>query len=61
VTVPLGRRAFSYWSSAKQDWVEARGCYGVHVGESSRSLPLQRTIGISGEGKKRKAPRCRRA
>jgi beta-glucosidase len=61
VTVPLGRRAFSYWSSAKQDWVEARGCYGVHVGQSSRSLPLQRTIGISGAGKKRKAPRCRRA
>jgi len=48
VTIPFDTRAFSYWDSRKQDWVEARGCYGIAVGDSSRSLPLSKTIAIRG-------------
>jgi beta-glucosidase len=64
VTIPLGARAFSYWSSAKQDWVQSRGCYGVSVGDSSRSLPLGGTVGVRGaekRGKKRSKPACAKA
>src|SRR5262249_51352666 len=38
VTLPLDARAFSYWGSG--GWTQAPGCYGVSVGDSSRSLPL---------------------
>jgi beta-glucosidase len=40
VTVPLDKRAFSYWSPAKHDWAQSSSCYGIQVGDSSRSLPL---------------------
>ena len=46
VTIPLDVRAFSYWDSDKQAWRESRGCFGVSVGDSSRSLPLSGTVAI---------------
>jgi beta-glucosidase len=46
VTIALSRRAFSYWDSRKQDWYESRGCYGVGIGDSSRSLPLSGSVAI---------------
>lgn len=61
VTIPLGARSFSYWDSAQQGWVESRGCYGISVGDSSRSLPLSGTVAIRGEakrGKKLSSPAC---
>jgi beta-glucosidase len=64
VTVALDQRAFSYWASDKQNWVEGRGCYGVSVGDSSRSLPLSGVVGISGvdkRGKLRRKPACKKA
>src|SRR4051794_5897988 len=48
VTIPFDTRAFSYWDSKKQHWVESRGCYGIAVGDSSRSLPLTKTLAIRG-------------
>ena len=48
VTIPLDARAFSYWDSPKQSWVQGSGCYGVSVGDSSRSLPLSDVVGIAG-------------
>lgn len=38
VTVPLDRRAFSYWDTAADRWRIARGCYEVMVGKSSRQI-----------------------
>jgi hypothetical protein len=35
-------------SSARQDWVRARGCYGIRAGDSSRSLPLSDVVSING-------------
>jgi beta-glucosidase len=48
VTIPLDARSFSYWDSPKQAWHESRGCYGISVGDSSRSLPLAAKVGIGG-------------
>jgi beta-glucosidase len=53
VTIRLNSRAFSYWNSAKKGWTRARGCYGISVGDSSRSLPLKGVLGI-GRGTSRK-------
>ncbi len=57
VSIPFDTRAFSYWDTKKQNWVEARGCYGISVGDSSRSLPLHGVAGISG-AKHRTKPAC---
>jgi beta-glucosidase len=48
ITVPLDSRAFSWWSVPKHSWVESAGCYGVSVGDSSRSLPLAGSVAIAG-------------
>jgi beta-glucosidase len=48
VEVKLDRRAFSYWSSDRKDWVRARGCYTIAVGGSSRDLPLRTVVPIGG-------------
>jgi beta-glucosidase len=45
-TIALGPRAFSYWDTSTQSWVEAPGCYTISVGDSSRNLPLVGKIGI---------------
>jgi beta-glucosidase len=48
VTLSLDQRAFSYWSTASGSWKVAPGCYAVHVGDSSRNLPLHATVGRGG-------------
>ncbi len=58
----LDSRAFSYWNTRKQGWTQARGCYGIRVGNSSRSLPLggaRRTLAARLRGV-RKGARVRR-
>ncbi|WP_205695619.1 glycoside hydrolase family 3 C-terminal domain-containing protein [Conexibacter sp. SYSU D00693] len=60
VTVDLDGRAFSFWDSPKQGWTRAKGCYGVHVGSSSRSLPLSGVVPIAGAACTPKAlPACK--
>jgi len=46
VTVKLWSRAFSWWDTTKPAWVESPGCYGIRVGDSSRSLPLRGRVAI---------------
>jgi beta-glucosidase len=41
----LGRRAFAHWDAG---WTVTPGCYRVLAGSSSRSLPLNRRIGMAG-------------
>jgi beta-glucosidase len=48
VVIELGSRAFSWWRSAKQRWVQSGGCYGISVGDSSASLPLHGRLALSG-------------
>jgi beta-glucosidase len=48
VTLSLDQRAFSYWSTASSSWKVATGCYAVRVGDSSRNLPLNATVGRGG-------------
>jgi len=40
VLIDLDARAFSYWSTRHKRWVAGPGEYGIHVGSSSRDLPL---------------------
>jgi beta-glucosidase len=58
MTIPLDARAFSTWSTAKGGWVKSAGCYGISVGDSSRSLPLGGDVVI---GRGRCTPRTLRA
>lgn len=44
VSFTLDRRAFSYWSTEAHGWRVAPGSYTIHVGDSSRNLPLVQTI-----------------
>ena len=48
VSIPLDARAFSYWDSTNQDWRQGAGCYGVSVGDTSRSLLLSDVVAIAG-------------
>jgi hypothetical protein len=48
VTIHLDTRAFSWWSPGRQAWVETPGCYGISVGDSSRSLPLTGSLPLGG-------------
>ena len=41
VNFPLTRRDLSYWDTTTQQWTLPTGDIGVHVGFSSRSLPLR--------------------
>lgn len=40
VSVPVGARAFSVWSTARHAWRPVSGCWVVRAGGSSTSLPL---------------------
>jgi beta-glucosidase len=44
VAIELGARAFSYWSPRDGQWVAEPGEYGIHVGTSSRDLPLAQRV-----------------
>lgn len=44
VTLPLTRRDLSTWNTEKQAWHLQRGEYSIHVGTSSRDLPLKASI-----------------
>ena len=48
VTVDLGPRAFAYWSLSRKRWARMRGCYSIHVGGSSRDLPLAAKLPVKG-------------
>jgi len=43
VQITLNPRAFSYWSTAKHDWVIAPGSYKVMIGASSEDIRLDAT------------------
>ena len=58
VEVDLDPRAFAQWSTAANGWREARGCYEVLAGASSRDLPLSRTVGIGGARCDKAPVRC---
>ncbi|KAJ5085989.1 hypothetical protein N7532_010760 [Penicillium argentinense] len=47
VSFPLTRRDLSTWDVVAQKWQLQSGSYGIHVGSSSRSLPLTSTLKIS--------------
>ncbi|MEV6041490.1 glycoside hydrolase family 3 C-terminal domain-containing protein [Nonomuraea sp. NPDC052116] len=49
VVIELDARAFSYWSTRHGQWVAEPGEYGVHVGSSSRDLPLEQRIHLDVE------------
>jgi beta-glucosidase len=46
VTFDISARDASYWNSAAQGWTLAAGTYTVHLGDSSRSLPLSGTFNV---------------
>ena len=46
VSVRLGARAFSRWSSAQDRWLVEPGRYGIRVGSSSRHLPLRGSVAM---------------
>lgn len=43
---PLTRRDLSYWDTTTQAWTLPAGDIGVHVGFSSRNLPLQASLTV---------------
>lgn len=43
---PLTRRDLSYWDTITQAWTLPAGEIGVHVGFSSRDLPLQSSLTV---------------
>lgn len=44
MVIELDARAFRYWSTRHGRWVAEPGEYGVHVGSSSRDLPLEQRV-----------------
>jgi beta-glucosidase len=49
VTITLNARSFATWNTASANWTTIPGQYGVFVGDSSRNLPLQATVTITGK------------
>ena len=47
VNFDIGSHDASYWNSAAHGWTLGAGTYTVHVGDSSRSLPLSGTFGVT--------------
>lgn len=47
VAVALDQRAFSFWSVRHQAWVVEQGDFTIHVGTSSRDLPLEHTLSVA--------------
>jgi beta-glucosidase len=50
VQVHIPVRQLCYWSEDRNGWVIAGGTRSIHVGSSSRDLPLQGTVEIAGDG-----------
>jgi beta-glucosidase len=48
VSFALDDRSFAYWDPDGDSWRVAPGCYGVHVGASSRDLPLEGVVARGG-------------
>jgi hypothetical protein len=44
VEIELGPRAFAHWDAGRDAWVQPAGFYTVHVGTSSRDLPLREWV-----------------
>jgi beta-glucosidase len=40
VSIPVGSRGFSVWSTARHAWTPVAGCWVVRAGGGSTSLPL---------------------
>ncbi len=50
VTIHVGERTLSYWSTASHDWQLALGKRALYVGSSSRDIRLQSTIDVKRHG-----------
>jgi beta-glucosidase len=48
VVLPVTPRAFAHWDAAADQWVISGGRYTLHVGSSSRDLPLSTTVRLHG-------------
>lgn len=48
MTFTLDARSLSYWDTAAHAWVVDPGCYGIHVGRSSRALALHGAVARGG-------------
>ncbi len=48
LSIPLDASAFAHWDTASGQWVISAGGYQIEVGDSSRNLPLQATLGLPG-------------
>ncbi len=46
VSIPLDRRSFAYWDTARHDWTVDAGNFEIHVGDSSVNLPLSGELGV---------------
>lgn len=44
----LGARDLSYWSTRRNRWLVAPGCYAIEVGRSSRELAARTSIALNG-------------
>ena len=44
VSLNLAPRAFEQWDSRHHRWTSTTGCYLIHVGDSSRNLPLSTRV-----------------
>jgi beta-glucosidase len=50
VNISLDTRSFAYYNAPKGTWALEGGEYEILVGPSSRELPLQATVQVSGDG-----------
>ncbi|QAY74859.1 beta-glucosidase [Agromyces protaetiae] len=50
VRIEIARRAFEVWDTERSAWRLPRGRYTLHIGRSSRDLPLSVPVDADGEG-----------
>ena len=66
ITFTLGERDLSFWDEGASDWRIVRGCYGIDIGRSSRSIALRGVLHIGGTRCRKPKPtgpkkdRCKR-
>jgi beta-glucosidase len=56
VTIHIGARELSWWSTEKHDWVIASGERPIQVGSSSRDIRLQASTAAGGSGSLNRTP-----